>query len=451
MDCEPPKLTNKRIFLFWLPLESTWLMMAMEGALMSAIIARMAAPKFNLAAFGVAFSFLLILEAPVMMIISATSALVIDRDSFLKMRRFTFALIGIVTLLMGITILPSVFSFLSRKMIGLPENVAQLTYLALLIFSPVPWAIGYRRFYQGVLIRHNQTRYVAFGTAIRLTGLTSIGLLLFRFTRLDGVVVGAVTLLTAVILEAVSSRIMARGIINKLLSETEGIGVENKGPLTYLAIINFYLPMAVTSLLALGVQPSVTFFVGKSRMAVESLAVLPVISGLLFLFMSCGMSFHEVNIALLGTQNRNYKELRTFAFGLGFITVGMLAGIGFTPLSQFWFHRVAGLSLDLTQFTITPVKILTLMPGLWMWLSFQRSVLVSNRNTGPMTYATALELLTILVILFITVFYLGVIGAVAAALALVVGRIAGILALIKPFSQVLKSADDPNSVTYRER
>jgi hypothetical protein len=274
MDTDTSKLTYKRILLFWLPLESTWLMMAMEGALMSAIIARMAAPKFNLAAFGVAFSFLLILEAPIMMIISATTALVIDRDSFIKMRRFTFALIGMVTLMIGITVLPPIFYFLSQKLIGLPDDIARLTYGALLISTPVPWAIGYRRFYQGVLIRHNQTRYVAFGTAIRLSGLTLCGLAFYSYSKLDGAVVGATTLLVAVVLEGIFSRFMARGIIRRLLSGNEPNLSPHEGPLTYPAIIKFYWPLAMTSLLALGVQPAVTFFVGKSRMAIESLAVL---------------------------------------------------------------------------------------------------------------------------------------------------------------------------------
>ncbi len=70
------ELSLKRIFLFWLPLASTWLMMSFEGPFLTAIIARMADPKFNLAAYGIAFSFALIIEAPVIMMMSAATALV---------------------------------------------------------------------------------------------------------------------------------------------------------------------------------------------------------------------------------------------------------------------------------------------------------------------------------------------------------------------------------------
>ncbi|MBA4395484.1 MAG: hypothetical protein C0407_18185, partial [Desulfobacca sp.] len=294
------------------------------------------------------------------------------------------------------------------------------------------------RFYQGVLIRHNRTRYVALGTVIRLVSLIVIGLCLYHFSSLDGASVGACVLTAAVLLEAVSSRIMARSIVKGLLVAAEHQGSDIKDLLTYRAIIKFYLPLALTSLLALGVQPAITFFVGKSRMAIESLAVLPVIHGLVFIFMSCGLSFHEASIALMGNQNRNYKELRNFALGLSGITVGLLTCIGFTPLSYLWFHIVSGLSVELTQFALAPVKILAIMPGLWMLLTFQRSVLVNARHTGPITRATGLELTIVILTLYIGIHYLDAIGVIAAVVALLLGRIGGNLCLFPPFLKTLR-------------
>ena len=49
-------LSYRQIFFFWLPLASTWLMMAVEGPYLAAIIARLPDPTANLAAFGVAFA-----------------------------------------------------------------------------------------------------------------------------------------------------------------------------------------------------------------------------------------------------------------------------------------------------------------------------------------------------------------------------------------------------------
>lgn len=53
-------------------------------------------------------------------------------------------------------------------------------------------------------------------------------------------------------------------------------------------IVSFYMPLSLTSLLAMAVQPMVTFFMGQSRYALESLAVLPVVHGLTFIFRAIG-------------------------------------------------------------------------------------------------------------------------------------------------------------------
>jgi hypothetical protein len=64
--------------------------------------------------------------------------------------------------------------------------------------------------------------------------------------------------------------------------------------------------------LTLGVHPVVTFFIGKSRFAIESLAVLPVVNSLVFIFRGLGLSYQEVGVALLGERYEEYTPLRNF-------------------------------------------------------------------------------------------------------------------------------------------
>ena len=86
------KITQRNLLIFWLPMAATWLMMALEGPFIAAIIARLPNLKINLAAYGIAFAIGLFLEAPIMMLISASVALVRDRDSFRKLRNFMILL-----------------------------------------------------------------------------------------------------------------------------------------------------------------------------------------------------------------------------------------------------------------------------------------------------------------------------------------------------------------------
>ncbi|MCJ7680433.1 MAG: hypothetical protein MUP70_06900, partial [Candidatus Aminicenantes bacterium] len=141
------ELSLKKILLFWLPLASTWLMMAAEGPFLAAVIARLAEPKFNLAAYGVAFSLGIFIEAPIIMIMSASTALVKDWSSYLRLRNFTNFLNAVLTFLILLVCLPPVFQVVAVRLIGLPAEVVRLTQQAVIFLIPWPGVIGYRRFY----------------------------------------------------------------------------------------------------------------------------------------------------------------------------------------------------------------------------------------------------------------------------------------------------------------
>lgn len=432
-------LTPKKIFFFWIPLAATWLMMAAEGPFIAAIIARLAEPKFNLAAYGVAFSFALLVEAPIIMIMSAATALVKDKDSFLKMKNFIYALNALITLVMILLLIPTVFNFITQTLMDLPGNVARLTYNATAILLPWPAAIGFRRFYQGILIRSNLTRRVAYGTVIRLVGMASTGLVCFLFFRINGAMVGAFALSVGVVAEAVASRLMVNSSVKTLMNQESSLSPENR--LSYRKIVHFYFPLALTPILNLGILPVVTFFMGQSRLAIESLAVLPVIHSLVFIFRSVGLSFLEVGVALLGENNEHFRPLRNFAVILALVIIIVFSVVAFTPLAFLWFHDISGLSLELANLSLLPTKILTLLPVLMVFLSLQRALMLNSRKTKHVTIDTGIELTAVIFFLIITTQLLGMVGVIGAAISLVCGRILGNGYLIVPCIKVLKEKD----------
>lgn len=394
-------------------------MMSVEGPFLSALIARLDEPEYNLAAYGVAFALALIIEAPVIMMMSASTAIVKDEHSFFKLKRFTYLLSGGLTLIMIILIIPPVFYFIAEDLIGLPPKVAGLTHIATIILLPWPGSIGYRRFCQGILIRNNLTRRVAYGTIVRITTMVLTASIFYTFIDVPGVIVGASALSFAVVAEAIASRIMTATIIKKI-SWVAAAGER----ITYKEIFHFYYPLALTSLLSMGVQPLVTFFVGKSRMALESLAVLPVITSFVFIFRAFGLSYQEVIIAKMDKERINFIPLRNYALILAGILSASLYIISFSPLSNFWFENISGLSKTLSNFSKTPLQIMAIIPALTVWISLQRAMLVNNKKTKLITQGTAIEFITITLVMYTTVniFYLP--GAIAATTSFIVGRLA---------------------------
>jgi hypothetical protein len=311
-----------------------------------------------------------------------------------------------------------------------------MTHQACIALLVWPGSIGYRRFYQGLLIRSNLTRRVAYGTIIRLSTMVSAALASYFLLNLNGALVGTLSLSLSVVAEAIAVRVMSRNTVNRFLSMDADIQETKR--LNYRYITKFYFPLALTSILSLGVHPLVTFFLGQSRMPIESLAALPVINSLVFIFRSMGLSFQEVGIALLGEHNKNFKILRNFALVLGFSVVAALSLVTFTPLSFVWFNKVSGLTLELTNFARTPAQILSVLSGLTVLISYQRAILVKNEKTTAITIATSIEVLTIFLLLFISTVVFNFIGAIAAALAIMTGRLFANSYLFIPCAKVLR-------------
>lgn len=409
-----------KIFRFWLPLAATWLMMAAEGPFLAAIIARMSAEKVNLAAYGIAYAFGLVAESPVIMLMSASTSLCHDRISYRRLRNFTLWLCLAVTLLLGLFLLPPLFFFFAEQLLGLSTEIATLTHRALLCLLPWAAAIGLRRFYQGILIAGHKTRRVAVATILRLTTMTAIALLFYHFGSLNGAQVGALALSSGVTAEALFTRFLARQAIADILQKQPAAGTT---PMAYRQIWDYYLPLALTPFIGLSIHPLVTFFLGKSRDALESLAVMPVIYGLTFVFRALGLSYQEVAIALLGENPANTTKVRKFACGLGLFTTACLSLIAFTPLAELWFRDLSGLSQNLSDFATPALQVMAVFPALTVIICWQRARLIDARLTRPVSIATALEAGGIFALLTLAMLYFPVSGAVAASIAYVMGRL----------------------------
>ncbi len=416
-------------------------MMAVEGPFLAAVIARLPDPKFNLAAYGVAFAFAVLMEAPVIMLMSAATALVEDRPSYRRLRNFANGLNAAATALLLLVLIPTVHAGLVRDLLGLPPRVADLTYGALWLFLPWPAAIGYRRFLQGVLIRSGRTRLVALGTVVRLAAMAMAAAVFAFGLRLEGAWVGAAALSAGVCAEAAAARWMARGTIRELLASagtSPGAPAGSGEALDYRQIAAFYYPLALTSLIGLTVQPMLTFFMGRAPFPVESLAVFPVVHALSFLFRALGLAYQDAAIALMGRRHEGYPQVARFATGLGMAASAGLATIVFTPLASVWFETISGLTPELTAFALPPARILVPLPALAVLLNLQRAVLMKGRRTRPITGASAMELIGVAVLFPALAWGVGLMGVTAAFAAFLGGRVAANLYLVPKYRAALR-------------
>lgn len=413
-------LRTAYVLSFWIPLAATWLMMGLEGPYIAAIVARRPDAAFNLAAYGVAFSLAWIVEAPIMMVLTASNTLVRCRESLHALRRFTYTLNAMLTVVMALMVVPPVFARLAGLM-DLPAEIARLAHMATAVLLPWPAAIGYRRFYQGILVRAGLTRRVAYGTVVRLGAMSVAAAVLALASPLPGAVIGGIALTAGVLAEAAASRWMSWPLIRQIQATPRPADQE---PLTTASIVRFYYPLALTSVLSLITLPVITFFMGHSRRPIDSLAALPVINAFVFLFRSGAFAYQEVAVALTGLRREHEPEIRRVSRLIGGVASAVLALVALTPLSRVWFESLSGLTPAMASFVIGPVRLLLILPALEYLLAVQRSSLILARRTRLVTIGTAIEALGISLTLAVCVGVIDMIGAVAAAIALMVGRVA---------------------------
>jgi hypothetical protein len=396
------------------------MLMGAELPAVSAVVARLAAPEINLAAYGgVVFPLALIIEAPIMMLLAASTALSKDWDSYLKLRRFMMRAGALLTTLHVLVAFTPLYYVVVAGMIGAPAEIIEPARVGLMLTIPWTWSIAYRRFHQGVLIRFGHSRAVGLGTLLRLGADGLVLAIGYRVGTIPGIVVATSTVIAGVIIEAIYVGLCVRPVLRDQLKRAEPV----EPALTFQDLLSFYIPLAMTSLLNLLVQPIGSAALSRMPQALESLAVWPVLSGLIFMLRSPGIAYNEVVVALLD-EPRSASSLRRFAALLTTLTTLLLLIIAATPLAVIWFGRISGLSPSLAKLAHTSLWIALPIPSLNALQSWYQGAIVHKRSTRGITEALGVFLLTTSTILWAGVVWGQVTGLYIAMAAFGFGSLA---------------------------
>ena len=383
-----PPPTIGEVFRTWLPLAASWAVMGMELPLVSAIMARQADPALHLAAYGgVVVPGALIVEAPVIMLLAASVAMARDPASYRLIYRFMMIISAALTVLHALIAFTPLFDLVLVPLFDPPAGVIEPARLGLKIMLPWTWAIGYRRFQQGLLIRFKRSHHVSIGTAIRLGAVAIVALLAAFVFGAPGIVTATAAIAVGVTVEAAYSGLAVRPVLLGPLQKA----AEVVPPLTLAAFLAFFTPLVLTSFLSLMIQPLGSAAMARMPQALESLAVWPVASGVLFILRALGFALNEVVVALLDRPGA-YQPLRRFTLLLTGALLAVTALVAFTPLSTFWFADVSGLSPALTAIATVGFAWALAWPSLDALRNLVQGVAVFTRRTGAISWSMVIFL-----------------------------------------------------------
>ncbi len=411
-------MTYRRVLVFWLPLFFAWLLMTVESAWIQGVISRKPDSELQLAAFGLIFSLSILIETPVIMLLATSSALSRDQQSFRILWRFMMAIALLVTIMAILMAFTPLLDIYLGSLLSIPEHIVEATRPGMQIMILWSGLIAYRRFHQGIIIRFGKTRYVGYGTIVRVCFSCGVSLSLGVITQLAGSVIGAMALVLAVAAEAVYTYGVSRVDVNELLRTPRSKSLPD---LTYRAATRFHLPLAATSMVTLLMRPVIERGLASMPDATQSLAAWPVIFSIILVLIAGGMAYQEVVISL-NTSHENHRILHGFTWRLGLALSVIMFLLVFTPLIHVYINTLLQVPENLRELVLVGAQAAIMLPLLTTLQSYLRALLILSHKTATVYQAIFLGFMVTTGFLF-TAIGAGVHGILAASLGLAIGQL----------------------------
>ncbi len=409
---------NRQLIQLWqqfIPLSLSDVTMALGDPLTTTTLAHLPDPRTNIAAVGVAKAIAIFCESPIIMLLHTSNALAPAQASRQALWKFTLVASGAMSLLLALVTIPAVFAIVGEGWLGVAPSLSNTIRSVLTIVILWPLAIGWRRYFQGLLIHSGQSFAVAQAGIVRLL---VVGMILAGGFGLksNGAIVAGMSLVWGVIAEAVAVTYLARKLgatkLPELVSTPEL-------PQDLAGVWKFYAPLGGTMMLVWGARAALVGVVARANDGEIALAAWPAAWGLVLVIANSTRMVQQIII-----RNRKLvpdRLLIIFAITVGIVCSLILLLFSGTPMSE----QAIGAFVSNDPELISRVRpVLLICAVIPLFVSVQNAVqgfLVSEGRTWGVNQAAWVG-----AIVMLSTAYLGAQsgqnGAVAAAIGMIVGN-----------------------------
>ena len=409
---------NRQLIQLWqqfIPLSLSDVTMALGDPLTTTTLAHLPDPRTNIAAVGVAKAIAIFCESPIIMLLHTSNALAPTQASRQALWKFTLVASGAMSLLLALVTIPAVFAIVGEGWLGVAPSLSNTIRSVLTIVILWPLAIGWRRYFQGLLIHSGQSFAVAQAGIVRLL---VVGMILAGGFGLksNGAIVAGMSLVWGVIAEAVAVTYLARKLgatkLPELVSTPEL-------PQDLAGVWKFYAPLGGTMMLVWGARAALVGVVARANDGEIALAAWPAAWGLVLVIANSTRMVQQIII-----RNRKLvpdRLLIIFAITVGIVCSLILLLVSGTPMSE----QAIGAFISNDPELISRVRpVLLICAVIPLFVSVQNAVqgfLVSEGWTWGVNQAAWVG-----AIVMLSTAYLGTQsghnGAVAAAIGMIMGN-----------------------------
>ena len=398
--------------------------MAIESPIALSVISRMANAEISAAAFQPLMALALLIESPVIDLLTTATTLGKDRQHYEQLSRFVWRIMALVTIVHAAVAATPLYWTVTIGWIKLPHEVAEAARLGLIIMIPWSAFIGWRRYLQGIMIRHGQTRLIGYGTAVRMVTMATVAIALFFASDWPSITVVSIALLASVMAEATFAHFASSVVIRNELAEINPA----LSSLTQKFLLRFHLPLTATTIVTILSQPLVSTALARSPESTLALASFQVASSIIWLHRTIVFALPEVVITLY-KEGDAARVLKKFCWVIGIGASLTMALTAVTKLDSWIFRNVLGVQNEqMIQMAHLCLALSCLLPLFGALQSYLRGVLA-------VYHLTVSRLTAIFVALFFMVATLMVgvsaqwSGVVTASLALTAAQAAELFVL----------------------
>ncbi|WP_437957245.1 hypothetical protein WME76_38930 [Sorangium sp. So ce119] len=379
---EETAMTVRSLWAQFLPLSLSEVTMAAGEPLITTTLAHLPEARVNLAAAGVAKSLAVFFESPIIMLLHASNALSATMAS--RRALFRFMMIALAVLTGGLLLLasPPSFALFGRHVLRLDGAIGERAQVVLLLLILWPAAIGWRRYFQGRLIRAGHAKQVGRAGLARLAVVAAVLAVGFA-TGMPGAWLAGTALILGVISEALMVTAAARDLGAAHAPQTEDA---RDLPTDVAGVFRFYWPLASSMLVVWGGRAILVALVARARDASVALAAWPAAWGFVLLIANTTRMVQQVII-----RNRDQASdglLVRFALSVGAPCTLLLLGVAVTSPGRLLLSAFIGHDAAILAGVLPVVLLCSVVP---MFIALQNAAqgfLISEGRTSRVNVAT---------------------------------------------------------------
>ncbi len=324
-----------------------------------------------LAAFNALLAISLVIESPVIDLLSTSTTLCRGRTTFAALSKFSLQLMGLCTVVHALVVFTPIYGWITGHY---DPAVREALHVPLMVMLPWSAAIGWRRFKQGILIRSGRTRMIGFGTGVRVLTLVAVSFGLAQTSQLTGVMIAAIALASSVFTESLFVHFAAAEAVGKL--------ERGDAPLEPRKLVSFHTPLTITTAMVLGSNFMITQSLAASADHMVSHAAYQVALAFMWLHRAVVFALPEVVITLYDRVSAR-PLLHRFSAMVSLSMTGLMLFWGLTGLDYQFFRNVLGQEEGVARAAHWAFLGSSLLPAINGAQAYVRGVLTAGHFTKP--------------------------------------------------------------------